>query len=161
MVDGWNAVPRAWKNGVWRTLPARVRASVPANAGAKGVVALASSDETPERAAKYAVDGDGTTRWSSARTDDQWLQLDLGKPQRIGKVRLNWEAAYAREYKLQVSDDGQNWRDVAVVTDGAGGEETRAFAPVTARYVRMLGVKRGSEYGYSLWEMSVLPPEGQ
>ena len=161
VVDGWNAVPRAWKNGQWRTLPARVRNFVPGNAGAQGIVALASSNETPERAAKYAVDGDGTTRWSSARTDDQWLQLDLGAPQRIGKVRLNWEAAYAKAYKLQVSDDGRNWRDVAVVTDGQGGEETRSFAPTTARYVRMLGTKRGSEYGYSLWEMSVLPPDSK
>jgi hypothetical protein len=161
VVDGWNSVPREWKNGTWRTLPTRVRRTMlsDSNANSQKCAALASSEEVPERAARYAVDGDPATRWSSARTDNQWIQLDLGTPQRIGKVCLKWESAYAKEYKLQVSNDGQTWRDVAVISDGKGGEEVRTFTPTTARYVRMLGLKRGSEYGYSLWEISVLPPD--
>ncbi len=163
VVDGWNSVPRAWENGVWRTLPLRVRSTVlpAAPLGLGKPAALASSEETPAHAAKYAVDGDAATRWSSARSDNQWIQLDLGGLQTIGKVRLNWESAYAKEYKLQVSEDGHVWRDVATVSDGQGGEEVRSFAPTRARYVRMLSLKRGSQYGYSLWEMSVLPPDAK
>jgi hypothetical protein len=159
IVDGWNAVPREWKRGQWTVLPVRARNFVAPLAPAKATNAnvLASSEESPERAAKFVVDGDPQTRWASLRTDDQWIQLDLKTPRRISKVRLSWEVAFAKAYKLQVSDDGRNWREVAEVTDGQGGEEVRSFPPTTARYVRMLGIKRASEYGYSLWEMSVLP----
>jgi mannosylglycoprotein endo-beta-mannosidase len=156
LVDGWNVIPREWKSGKWTTLPMRVRSTLARASDAQGMSVVASSEESPERAAKCAVDGDTSTRWASVRTDNQWIQLDLKTQQRIGKVHLNWEAAFAKEYKMQVSNDGQNWRDVLNVTDGQGGEEVRSFPATTARYVRMLGVKRGSEYGYSLWEMSVL-----
>ena len=42
-----------------------------------------------------AVDGNTGTRWSSAFSDPQWLQVDLGATHRISRVALNWEAAYA------------------------------------------------------------------
>ena len=30
-----------------------------------------------------------------------------------------------------------------------------AFTPTTARYVRVVGTKRATSYGYSLWEVGV------
>ena len=45
---------------------------------ALGSEATASSVETSSTPASAAVDGDLTTRWSSAFSDPQWLQLDLG-----------------------------------------------------------------------------------
>ena len=38
-----------------------------------------SGNETDAMAAKYAVDGDNGTRWSSNFVDDAWLLVDLGK----------------------------------------------------------------------------------
>jgi hypothetical protein len=121
---------------------------------------VASGSESPDHAPEDAVDGDDGTRWASTRTDNEWIYVDLGRPQAIAKVRLNWEEAYAREYKLQVSDDAKTWRDVAHITDGQGGEDVRTFAPVTARYLRVLGLQRATEYGYSLWELAVFAPGG-
>jgi hypothetical protein len=67
----------------------------------------------------------------------------------------------SREYKIQVSDDAQNRRDVVHVTTGKGGQEVHTFAPVTTRYVRMLGILCATNFGYSLWEFDVYPMNHQ
>ncbi len=45
---------------------------------AQGKTATASSQEAAYTPA-MAVDGSGTTRWSSAFSDPQWIQVDLGQ----------------------------------------------------------------------------------
>ena len=130
--------------------------SVPSDTNvAKSAKTTSSGNETDAMAAKYAVDGDNGTRWSSNFVDDAWLLVDLGKAYTINKVVLNWEGAYGKAYKIQTSTDGKNWTTVKNVTDGKGGEETITFDATKARYVRMQGVERALPYGYSLWEMSV------
>jgi hypothetical protein len=39
--------------------------------------------------------------------------------------------------------------------DGKGGVESYAFPLTKARYVRFSGGKRGTEWGYSFWEIFV------
>src|SRR3954469_25454959 len=67
--------------------------------------ATASSAENNTLGASNAVDGKTTTRWSSAFADPQWLKVDLGSTQAIGRVVISWEAAYGKDYQIQVSDD--------------------------------------------------------
>jgi hypothetical protein len=122
----------------------------------QGRPVTASSTEDPVGTpARAAVDGDPTTRWSSGRTDDEWLQVDLGRSTAVTQVVLQWEAAYGRAFRLQVSDDAATWTTVASVTDGTGGTQRVAVAG-TGRYVRLAGVTRATGYGYSLWEFQVL-----
>ncbi|MGA4862646.1 discoidin domain-containing protein [Streptomyces lavendulocolor] len=120
----------------------------------QGRPATASSQENGGTPAAAAVDGDPGTRWSSAFSDPQWLQVDLGGPAAVSRVVLRWEAAYAKAYRIELSADGTNWSTAHSTTTGAGGTET---VPVTgtARYVRMHGVTRATGYGYSLWEFQV------
>ena len=47
--------------------------------------------------------------------------IDLGKEEMIEKVILKWEAACAKKYELQVSNDAQEWKTVYVNKDGRGG----------------------------------------
>src|SRR3954470_20463430 len=61
----------------------------------QGKPTTASSAENAGTSAASATDGNTGTRWSSAFTVPQWLQVDLGSPQQITRVALNWEAAYA------------------------------------------------------------------
>ncbi len=68
---------------------------------------------------------------------------------------LRWEAAYASAYRIEVSADGSTWRPVWSTDAGDGGVDNDTFAPTTARYVRMAGVKRATSYGYSLYELEV------
>lgn len=105
--------------------------------------------------AGQAVDGDFSTRWGSDRTDDQWFQVDLGAPATVSGVTMHWEVAYGKSYAIQVSDDGTTWRDVYSTTNGSGGIEAIDFTPTTTRFVRLRGIQRGTQYGYSLWEFQV------
>jgi F5/8 type C domain-containing protein/cell wall-active antibiotic response 4TMS protein YvqF len=112
-----------------------------------------------EFAAEHAMDGDEKTRWSSAFRDPQWLTVDLGVAARLSKVRINWEAAYAKDYELQVSTDGSQWTTVHRVKDGEGGIEEQEV-DATARYVRVMGTRRATPYGYSIWELQVFDSAG-
>jgi hypothetical protein len=125
----------------------------------QGRTATSSSTENAATPAAAAVDGNTGTRWSSAATDDQWFQVDLGATASISQVVLNWEAAYAADYKIQVSPDGGSWSDLRTVTGGDGGTDTLSVSG-QGRYVRMQGVHRATPWGYSLWEFQVYGTPG-
>ncbi|MFF5497736.1 discoidin domain-containing protein [Streptomyces aquilus] len=125
----------------------------------QGRTAVSSSTENAATPAAAAVDGDTGTRWASAATDDQWLQVDLGATASISQVVLNWEAAYAADYKIQVSPDGGSWSDLRTVTGGDGGTDTLTVSG-QGRYVRMQGIHRATPWGYSLWEFQVFGTPG-
>ena len=78
----------------------------------------------------------------------------------MSSVSIDWEAAYASSYKIQVSTNGTTFTDVATVSNNAAGVKTTAFTAVTARYVRILGLTRATVYGYSFWTVQVLGPGG-
>ncbi|MWV44778.1 family 20 glycosylhydrolase [Paenibacillus sp. HJL G12] len=122
--------------------------------------ASASSIEVPQFKPELAFDEneDSGSRWSSGYTDNEWLQVDLGQMTDIGKVIIKWENAYAKGYKIQVSDKGEQWRDVYATSAGVGGTEVIKFPTEQARYVRMQGTKRSGTYGFSLYELEVYPP---
>ena len=117
--------------------------------------AWASSVEIARLTAAAAVDGNSATRWSSAFSDKQWIAVDLGAVYSINHVVLNWEVAYGKGYKIEVSMDGTTWNPVFSVTNGNGGIDDLAFGATDARYVRMWGTARGTPYGYSLYEFEV------
>jgi chitodextrinase len=121
---------------------------------ALGRPTTASSIENAGTAAAKATDGSGVTRWSSAFSDPQWLQVDLGAVRAVHSASLQWETAYAKAYQIQVSDDGLTWNTIYSTTTGAGGTETLNFAG-TGRYIRLYGTQRATQYGYSLWEFQV------
>lgn len=125
---------------------------------AKGAPATASSEEwnpVTNYAAGRAVDGDPATRWAADWSDDQWLRIDLGATSLVGRVTLDWERAYGKSYRIELSADGQNWRTAWSTTTGDGGLDTARFTGTPARYVRVHGVERGTEWGYSLHEVGV------
>ncbi|MGW0783184.1 discoidin domain-containing protein [Streptomyces sp. NPDC002913] len=101
-----------------------------------------------------AVDGSFDTRWASAWADQQWIQVDLGARTAFDHVQLAWEAAYAKGYTVQTSDDGQTWNTVRTVTDGNGGIDDLDVSG-EARYVRVNATARGTAWGYSLYEFGV------
>ena len=113
----------------------------------------ASSDYLPY----YATDGDPGTRWSSASSDPQWLEVDLGTPTAICSVGILWEAAYATAFQVQVSNDNSTWTTVYSTTTGAGGQETFPIS-TTAHYIRMYGTVRATTFGYSIFEFDVYGP---
>jgi beta-glucanase (GH16 family) len=117
-----------------------------------------SSDESGVLTASNAVDGNLTTRWASAFSDPQWIRVDLGSATDISQVVLHWEGAYAIQYQIQVSHNGQSWTTVHSESNGNGGTDTISFSTVSARYVRVYGTQRATQYGYSLFEFEVYGP---
>jgi beta-glucosidase len=120
----------------------------------QGKPAAASSTESAGTSAAAAVDGVATTRWASAHSDPQWLQVDLGTVHALSSVTLNWEAAYAKTFTIQLSSDAVSWTDISLVTNGVVGAQSVTVSG-TGRYVRMNGITRATGYGYSLWEFQV------
>ncbi|MEU2238361.1 discoidin domain-containing protein [Streptomyces sp. NPDC018338] len=125
---------------------------------ATGAASSASSSEWnpfTSYAPGRAVDGDTGTRWASDWSDGQWLQMDLGAVHRVGKVTLDWERAYARAYRIELSENGTDWKTAWSTEAGDGGYDTAEFASQSARYVRIQGVRRATQWGYSLHEVAV------
>jgi F5/8 type C domain-containing protein/putative glycosyl hydrolase len=117
--------------------------------------ASSSSRENAGLYAGQAVDGNNSSRWSSSFSDGQWWQVDLGSSQQVGKVNINWEAAYASEYLIKTSTDGKTFTTRADVKISSSGWHDTSFTPVSARYVRISGVTRATKWGISFWEAQV------
>ncbi len=120
--------------------------------------------------AENAVDGTLETRWGSTTAgapptppvpgvDPSWLQVDLGSVLSFNTVIITWEAAYATQYQIQYTSadpaTDPTWDIATTNANGAGGTETLNFPTVQARYIRMLGTQRFTQYGYSIKEFGV------
>jgi len=126
---------------------------------AAGKTATASSSESALFGPNNVTDSDPTTRWSSAFSDPQWVQVDLGANYNVNHVSLNWEASAGSAYQIQTSTDGTTFNTVATKT--AGTSEHVDFATSgAARYVRVYGTARQSAWGYSLYDMKVWSTDG-
>ena len=117
---------------------------------------VASSTGESENQPSNAVDGKSDTRWASKAGDNEWFYVDLGSTDKINKVVINWEAAYAKEYKILVSLDALNWTTIAEVKNEGQTKDTITLDYyVEAKFVKFQGVKRGTGYGYSFYDFEV------
>jgi hypothetical protein len=120
----------------------------------KGAPTTASSSESAATPASAATDGNLGTRWSSAFSVPQWIQVDLGASRALTRVDLTWEAAYATAFTIQSSQDGTSWTTQQAVTAGGGGKQSIPLTG-TGRYVRLNATAKNTGYGISLWELEV------
>ncbi|MGB7932682.1 MAG: discoidin domain-containing protein, partial [Gammaproteobacteria bacterium] len=88
----------------------------------------ASSVENAGLPAAAAFDGNASTRWSSAFSDPQVIAVDLGAVYPVNHMVLNWEAAYGKAYRIEVSTNGTTWNQVFSETNGNGGIDNIVFA---------------------------------
>jgi microsomal dipeptidase-like Zn-dependent dipeptidase len=105
--------------------------------------------------ARAAVDGRAGTSWSSIATDRAWFQVNLGKARKVGRVSIDWDAAFGKRYRIQTSLNNKKWRNAAVVNNGRGELDVHAFKSRRARYVRVQGVEPGTGQGYSIREIRI------
>jgi beta-glucanase (GH16 family) len=117
-------------------------------------VTVSSNENATAFPPAAAVDGNTGTRWSSAFSDPQWIAVDLGSAQSIGRVVLRWEAAYGKAYQIQTSNDNAAWSTIYTTTTGDGGVDDLTVSG-SGRYLRLYGTARATVYGYSLWELEV------
>ena len=124
------------------------------------IAVTATSQEKPTTPAQAVADVDINSRWSSAFADPQSLTLDFGAVRNFARVLLTWEAAYALDYRIEASTDGQAWTPLMTVVNSDGGVDDLTGLSGQGRYLRLTGTRRSSNFGYSLWEMEVFGPTG-
>jgi len=121
-------------------------------------------DETPDWAprpdAMAVVDASLETRWASGYKDGEWIYLDFGKPKTVSKAVIKWETAYAPSFEILSSDDAVNWQRIVLLEGQTGGTSEIVFAPVKARYIKLVGLTRvNPEWGISVWEFEAYGPK--
>lgn len=123
----------------------------------------AEADTEYGSSADKAFDGNNSTYWKPANSDEEWLAVDLRRTNLLNRVRLTWATdrfgdSFAKDYAIQVSSYGQAWNNVYSTTNGCGGIETIEFPPVMAQWVRLSCTKRASHEGYKLVSFEVFSP---
>ena len=125
---------------------------------AKNKEAFASSGVNT---AKEAFDGNLGSRWiAETKNTDEYVGVNLGKLYSLTSVAISWEGAYASEYEIQVSTDGEEYNTVKAVT--ATKADTAEFVfdeAVDAQFVKILCKKDGFGYPYSIWEVGAFGTE--
>ena len=108
--------------------------------------------------AALAIDGDNGTRWESAQTDDETWTLDMGQARTFSRIKIYWEGAYAKEFTLSISNDGESWSSLYVETNLTQADwQTIDVAETTARYIQYHGTLRATQWGQSFYEQVLLP----
>lgn len=115
-----------------------------------------SSNENDSLLGQYAVDGDSSTRWSSAWNDGEWIMVDLGTICTVGCVNIEWEDAYASTYTIMWSQDNVTWYTASTSTIHSSAKTTNMFYNRPVRYIKVVCDKRATIYGSSIYELEVM-----
>ena len=120
---------------------------------------ITASSVTGDNVANNAIDSDVKTRWESqhGKDDPEWIMIELGDSYKVDGFRIVWENAAAKEYKIQISTNGNEWKDIYEVKEGKSGEIYEAnFDSVTAKYIRLIGASKTlPDYGYSIYDFQI------
>lgn len=121
--------------------------------------ATASTVEAAHLTPDKAFDGVAKSRWASEVLPTAWLQVDLGESKTFDTIKVDWEFARAQEYQLLYSNDLASWTAISVNGNNKlsanQGIIVMNVEPVTARYVKMDGIRRATDYGYSIYELGL------
>ncbi len=120
-----------------------------------GWVASTNAPSSSADAPANALDGNLATRFSTDEPQTAGLQfeVDMGSQQSFNELVMevpNSPTDYARQFSVQVSNDGVTWHHVATCT-GTGTTEVVSFATRTAQYVRVV-LTAGTTYWWSIDE---------
>ena len=104
--------------------------------------ATSSSNETNTLTPDKAVDGlkSKASRWASAvSSNPQWITVDLGAKTQIENLVIEWERKNATEYRVQVSDNNENWTDIYAAKSAPtkNRQEINLDKAIATRYVRV------------------------
>lgn len=96
---------------------------------------------------EYAVDDNNATLWKARHTNwgksrkhnIEWLQIDLGKPQKFNEIWTQFEyATFFYQYKIEVSSDGETWTMYADRTENTmQGSPMIDKGATKAQYIRI------------------------
>ena len=111
-----------------------------------------------------AVDGiiSAKSRWSGAKTNEQWMLVDLGKIVEASEIIIHFESE-CPDYEVQVSKDGKNFTTIYSDSNASQGDTVSkqiSFDKQEIRYVKYVQHKmwnhsNGKQYSTSIYELEV------
>lgn len=115
-----------------------------------------------DNTADKAIDGNKNSIWQTPKQGtneeraNQFIDLKWNAPQHFDTVKVLWSGGYMSGYKLQISNDGGTWTDVAYVSDGKANDYKviKLDTAVTASYLRLQGTIFG-DYCFEIKEIEV------
>ncbi len=94
---------------------------------------------------QHVADHDEGTRWAaSGDAVPQWLQVDFGDPKELSGLDLRFKNRTWIHYRIEVSDDGEQWKPVHKNEADAPIRDESLEFEVEARYLRVTVDSLGS-----------------
>lgn len=130
----------------------------------RGAKVEASSYVNESEAPRFAVDGDLGTKWCAVGSAPHTITVDLGTTKTISEVQMAHAFAgdesasmNTKAYTIEVSEDGENFREVSRTTNNTQGMTLNTFAVTTARFVRVIVDQptQGADSAVRLYELEV------
>lgn len=106
-----------------------------------------------------ALDGNPESRWSSRalQRPGQWFEIDLNERRSIRRLVLDNARSpmdYPRGYIVRLSEDGQNWGEVARNPQNSGLLDI-SFSPRPARFIRIEQTGSADRWWWSIHRVGV------
>jgi mannan endo-1,4-beta-mannosidase len=155
----WSDAPSGCYNIGEKTISNTVRVCIGLVDLARGRPVVVSSGDSPEN----AVDGNYYTAWSSDKSDDEWIYVDLGNVRQIDRVNLLWGwKIHAQDYSIDVAtaepQKAESWKTIYSQTDCAyktwKATYHISFKTTPGRYVRMHAKKRAGRQTWGGYQLS-------
>lgn len=123
----------------------------------KRVRSSSVEDDKEEFASKWVVDGDMKTRWASKefKKDQEWIEVDMKNLYYVNYIKISWEVAYAKKYKILTSIDGKTYKEVYVNYDNKSLSCNVYITPELCRYVKVQCIEKATKYGFSIYEIEI------
>lgn len=107
---------------------------------------------------EYVVDDNNGTLWRPAGMGQEWIEIDLGKNEKIKTILTQWEyGTQFYQYLIETSKDGKNWEVYADKRNNRlAGSPMTDFGDTDARYVRITSTG-GEKAGFNgaLWNVKI------
>ena len=130
----------------------------------RGAATEADTYVNDNEAPQFAVDGDISKKWCATGGAPHEITLDLGEVRAVSAVDISHAEAggesadmNTKSYAIYVSEDGGAFEEVRSVTRNTAGTTHDTFAPVNARFVKLVVNKptQGSDSAARIYEIEV------
>lgn len=130
----------------------------------QGAATEADTYVNDNEAPQFAVDGDISKKWCATGGAPHEITIDLGEVKAVSAVDISHAEAggesadmNTKSYAIYVSEDGGAFEEVRSVTRNTAGTTHDTFAPVNARFVKLVVNKptQGSDSAARIYEIEV------
>ena len=129
---------------------------------AAGKTATYSSGEWGGTTTLEVTDGNLSSRWANNNTTEpetSWIYVDLENRFTINQVVIKWQAAYATDYDVEISDNTTFTNATKINVNNGDGATDEVQISGTGRYLRIYCNKKAPVWGYSIFEIDAYGTE--